>query len=86
MTEQVKEALSNIKLGETYVDEVTGFTGLATDTLASMHDIPRVCLDNESGNSRWLPLSRILTKDGEPVIGEFTIQHASTISADAVTH
>lgn len=88
MTDQVnEEALSSIRLGETYVDEVTGFSGFATDKLESMHDIPHVCLDNESGISRWLPLSRILNTDGEPVIGVFTIEHAagpSTVEAEAV--
>lgn len=86
MTDQVnEEALASITLGETYVDEVTGFTGLATDKLASMHDMPRVCLASET-DTAWLPLSRIVTVEGEPVIGEFTIPHAAAEAKDVVTH
>lgn len=77
MTDQVsEEALASIELGKTYVDEVTGFAGLATDKLASMHDIPRVCLDGQSGISRWLPLTRVTDELGVPVVGELTVQHA----------
>lgn len=79
-----EQSLANLTLGEAYVDEVTGFTGIAIDKLGSLHDMPRACLENDSG-SRWLPFSRLKTPDGEPVIGEFTIPHASA-KERAVTH
>lgn len=60
-------SLANIELGETYVDDVTGFSGKATSRLISISEPEIVHLSNET-DERWVSVNRLKTEDGASVL------------------
>lgn len=48
-------------LGQEVEDSVTGFSGIITAKLESLHEEPLFAVENET-NSRWLPIARLTAK------------------------
>jgi len=65
MAENATEYLSEIELGKTYRDHITGFAGIATQIVFTSEGYTRVLLEaanskeNELGKSDWFPAERL---------------------------
>lgn len=59
------EYFSEIELGKTYIDDVTGFVGIATQIVFTSEGATRVLLEarnskeNELGKADWFPEERL---------------------------